>query len=93
MTGNYRTASVCVLGECPICGRHSSAPLTRDNDCERCRLVWTVQLAKKTRAAQQRYFSERTGSALNQSKEMEMLLDKALDRLLNTQPSLIDEEG
>lgn len=51
-----------------------------------------ARLAKKVRDAQRYYFSTRTSQALNESKDHERRLDKAIDAILNPpRPGLFDE--
>lgn len=61
-------------------------------ECERCRLVHTVQAAAKVRVCQKAYFSLRTGQLLEEAQAAEKYLDRLLRRLNQIQPTLFDCE-
>ena len=48
-----------------------------------------LTLVSQMRAAQKRYFKYRTGTTLNESKELERQVDKALAARLSLQGTLI----
>ena len=74
------------------CGTPHS-DITPNPDCERCCLVWTVHQVKKMRASQASFFKTRDRADLEASKRLERVVDQAMVRLFDRQPSLFDTDN
>jgi len=72
-----------------VCGGTTEEP---NPECERCRLVHTVQATVTMREAQKAYFRGRTGALLETAQAAERYVDKLLRRLNEIQPTLFDCE-
>lgn len=61
-----------------------SVPATSPNkDCERCCLVWFAMTTKRMREAQKSFFKTRKASDMQTAKQLEKLIDAAIERLEN----------
>ena len=72
------TANGCECG----CESPSTDP---NRDCERCCLVWTIAKVAEMRAAQKAFFKHRRGDDLQRSRELEKVVDKAINKLSQTE--------
>lgn len=70
------------------CGGSRSAP---NGDCERCRLVWTLDRVVEMRAAQRQFITRPERDQMDEAKRLEGLVDRTLSRLNAVQPGLFDE--
>jgi hypothetical protein len=85
-------ADISIMDQCP-CG---SGPRKPNFECERCRLVWFVQLVGQMRSAQTTYFSDRNSLNLDRARHLESQVDVLVKRFTSRPESTLfpdDQSG